>query len=162
VKTRWRKPAQGKQIWGPNETKSHYPGQVFRMLCTRFYAQGCTFNAQGSRLIILIVHVRRVRISIPGAMEAFEKKEGRWNSLYPKTDGVLSFHPHLNANVLFASFFSNLTPCMTKLRVLVLCPRLFWKDYTKYKIPVKTKSTQIISNNNTLQWPDFLLLNFQN
>jgi hypothetical protein len=27
-----------------------------------FYAQGCTFNAQGSRVIILIVHVGALRI----------------------------------------------------------------------------------------------------
>ncbi len=31
------------------------------------------------------------------------------------------FHPPLNANVLFCRFFQNITLCMTKLRVLVLC-----------------------------------------
>jgi hypothetical protein len=31
------------------------------------------------------------------------------------------FHPLLNANVLFCRFFFNLTLCMTKLKVLVLC-----------------------------------------
>jgi hypothetical protein len=30
------------------------------------------------------------------------------------------FQPHLNVNVLFCRFFSNLTLCMTKLRVQVL------------------------------------------
>jgi hypothetical protein len=39
-----------------------------------------------------------------------------------KIDGFLSFIPPLNANVLFLQvFFKNLTLCMTKLRVLVLC-----------------------------------------
>jgi hypothetical protein len=38
-----------------------------------------------------------------------------------KVDGFLSFIPPLNANVLFCRFFWNLTLCMTKLRVLVLC-----------------------------------------
>ncbi len=41
-------------------------------------------------------------------------------SLLPKLM-VFWFHPLLNANVLFCSSFLNLTLCMTKLRVLVLC-----------------------------------------
>jgi hypothetical protein len=34
---------------------------------------------------------------------------------------VSRFTPPLSANVLFAGFFLNLSLCMTKLRVLVLC-----------------------------------------
>jgi len=33
------------------------------------------------------------------------------------------------------------------------------KGLHKVQIPVKTKSIQIISNNDTLQWTEFLLLN---
>jgi hypothetical protein len=43
-----------------------------------------------------------------------------------KIDGFLSFTPPLNADVLFCSFFLNLTLCMTKLRG----PVLSFPDFT--------------------------------
>ncbi len=75
------------------------------------------FNAQGSRGIIVAVQVVAMKIYV-GAVEALMKKERQG-----ETQGILMvfwFHPLLNANVLFCSFFFNLTLCMTKLRVLVL------------------------------------------
>jgi len=49
---------------------------------------------------------------------AQEKEKTGWNSVYYQ---IWWFHPPLNANVLFYTFFLNLTLCMAKLRVLVLC-----------------------------------------
>jgi hypothetical protein len=39
------------------------------------------FNAQGSRVIIVVVHVRVVKIYV-AVMEALKKKEKEWNSIY--------------------------------------------------------------------------------
>jgi hypothetical protein len=56
------------------------------------------------------------------AVKAIRKKERQDETQFTtKIDRVLSFNPLLNANVFLDSFFLNLTPCMTKLRVLVLC-----------------------------------------
>jgi hypothetical protein len=54
---------------------------------------------------------------------AQEKGKTGWNSVYHQNWWFFSeFHLLLNANVLFwMSFFLNVTLCMTKLRVLVLC-----------------------------------------
>jgi len=63
------------------------------------------------------------------AVEAPRKKERQM-----KIDGFLSFTP-LNAKFFFGRFFLNLTLCMTKLRVLVLCFPYFTdksNKYTKY------------------------------
>ncbi len=78
------------------------------------------FNAQGSRLITVVVQVRAVKIYV-SAVEVLRKKEGQDETqLTIKIDGFLSITPPLNANVLFGRFFLNLTLRMTKLRVLVL------------------------------------------
>jgi hypothetical protein len=57
------------------------------------------------------------------AAEALRKKERQDETQFTtKIDGILRFTPRcLNANVLFCRFVLNLTLCMTKLRVLVLC-----------------------------------------
>jgi hypothetical protein len=52
---------------------------------------------------------------------AQEKGKTGWNSIYHQNWWFSEFHPHLDANVLFCRFFLNLTLCMAKLRVLVLC-----------------------------------------
>jgi hypothetical protein len=51
------------------------------------------------------------------------RKERQDETQFPtKIDGFLSFIPcWMNANVLFCRVLKNLTLCMTKLRVLVLC-----------------------------------------
>jgi len=58
-----------------------------------------------------------------GAAE--EKGKTGWNSVYHQSWWFSEFHPPLNANVLLCRFFFNLTLCMTKLRVLVLCVSYF-------------------------------------
>jgi len=75
------------------------------MLCTRFYAQGCTFNAQGSRLIIVIVHVRAVRISMQEQWRRSRKRKEDETQFPEKLMVFWVSTPNLNANVLFASFF---------------------------------------------------------
>ncbi len=71
-------------------------------------------------VIYKIVQLGAVTIYVV-AVEALRKKERQDETQFiAKIDGFLSFHPPLNANVLFCRFFLNLTLCMTKLRVLVL------------------------------------------
>jgi hypothetical protein len=79
------------------------------------------FNEQGSRVIIVVVQLGAGKIYV-AAVEALKKKERQVETQSTtKIDGFLSFIPPLNAHVLFCSFFKNLTLCMTKLRVMVLC-----------------------------------------
>jgi hypothetical protein len=67
------------------------------------------FNAQGSRLIIVVVQLGAVKIHVAAA-EALRKKERQDETQFTtKIDGFLSF---LNANVLFCRFLLNLTLCM--------------------------------------------------
>jgi hypothetical protein len=64
-----------------------------------------TFNAQGLRLIIVVIQVRAVKIYV-AAVEALRKKEKQDETQFTtKIDGFLSFNPPLNANVLFCRFF---------------------------------------------------------
>ncbi len=57
---------------------------------------------------------------------AQEKGKTGWNSVYHQNWWFFKFQPPSNANVLFfGGFFVNLTLCMTKLRVLVLCLSYF-------------------------------------
>jgi hypothetical protein len=59
------------------------------------------FNAQGSSLILLVVHERAVKIYV-AAVEALRRKERLDESQFTtKIDGFLSFTNPLNANVLF-------------------------------------------------------------
>jgi hypothetical protein len=79
------------------------------------------FNAQGSRLIIVVVQLGAVKIYV-AAMEALRKKERQDETQFTtKIDGFLSFIPIWTLLYFFCRFFLNLTLCMTKLRVLVLC-----------------------------------------
>jgi hypothetical protein len=87
------------------------------------------YNAQASRLTIVVVHVRAVEIYI-GAVEALRTNETQDETQFTtKIDGFVSFIPTLNVNGLFCKLqvqvFFSLTLCMTKLRVLVLCLSYF-------------------------------------
>ncbi len=68
-----------------------------------------TFNAQGLRLIIVIVHVNAMKIYV-ATMEAFRNKEREDETQFTTTvDGFLSFTPLPpplcgNANVFFCKF----------------------------------------------------------
>jgi len=86
-------------------------------------------NAQGSRLIIIIVQLRAVKIYVVGVEALREKERQDETQFTTKIDGFLSFTPPFNANVLFCWFFLNLTLCMTKLRVLVLCFSYFTHNF---------------------------------
>jgi hypothetical protein len=79
------------------------------------------FNPQGLRVIIVV-------LQLGAAVEALRKKERQDETqftVYHQRWWFSEFHPPLNANVLFwpffAGFLKNLTLCMTKLRILVLC-----------------------------------------
>jgi len=79
------------------------------------------FNAQGSRLIIVVVQLGAVKIYV-AAMDALRKKERQDETQFTtKIDGFLSFIPIWTLLYFFCRFFLNLTLCMTKLRVQVLC-----------------------------------------
>ncbi len=79
------------------------------------------YNAQGWGLIIVVVQVRGVKIYV-AAVEALRKKEREDETQFTtKIDGSLSFNPPW----MLMYFFLNLTLCMTKLRVLVLCLSYF-------------------------------------
>jgi hypothetical protein len=63
------------------------------------------FNAQGSRLIIVVVQLGAVKIYV-AAVEALRKKErGDETQFTTQIDGFLSLIHPLNAHVLFCSFF---------------------------------------------------------
>jgi hypothetical protein len=89
------------------------------------------FNAQGSRLIIVVVQLAAMKLYVAAAV-ALRKKERKDNTQFTtKFDGFLSFHPPSNAIVHFCTSFLNLTLCMTKLRVLVLCFSYFADNSTR-------------------------------
>jgi hypothetical protein len=65
-------------------------------------------------------------------VEALRKKERQDETQFPtKIDGFLSFHSPIMLMYFFTGFFKNLIPCMTKLRVLVLCFHYFTDNSTK-------------------------------
>ncbi len=82
-----------------------------------------TFNAQGLRLVIVVIYTVRSNENICSGSSGGAQEKGKtgWHSVYYQNWWFSQFHPSLNANVLFCRFFLNLTLCMTKLRVLVLC-----------------------------------------
>ncbi len=94
------------------------------------------FNAQGSRLIIVVVRLVAVKYYV-AAMEARRKKERQDETQFTtKIHCFLSFIPRWMLMYFFAGFFKNLTLCMTKLRVLVLCFSCFTDNsimYWQYK-----------------------------
>jgi hypothetical protein len=67
VRTGWRELAQGKilKIWRLGEIKPTNPSHVFGVLCTRF-------NAQGLRVIIIVVQVGAMKIYVT-TVEALKK-----------------------------------------------------------------------------------------
>jgi len=88
------------------------------------------FDAQDSRLIIIIVQVGAVKnicSSSGGAQEKERKVE-----VYYQNWWFSEFQPPLNANELFCTFFFNLTLCMTKLRVMVLCLSSFTDNFIMF------------------------------
>jgi len=94
------------------------------------------FNAQGSRLIIVVVQLGAVKIYV-AALEALRKKgKTGWNSVYDQNWWFSEFHRPLNANVLFCRFSLNLILCMTKLRVLVLCFSYFTDNSLSQELPL--------------------------
>ncbi len=63
------------------------------MLSRRFNAQGCTVNARGSRVIIVVVQVGAVKISV-GAVEVLRNKERRDETQFTtKIDDFFEFYP---------------------------------------------------------------------
>jgi hypothetical protein len=96
------------------------------------------FNAQRSRLIVVVVQLVAVRIYV-AAVEALRKNERQDETQFAtKIDGFFEFHPPLNANVLFCRFFFNCTLCMTKLRVLGLCFSYFTDNSSVSTFCIKT------------------------
>ncbi len=101
--------------------KSHFSFPLFWI----FQLAGPTCHlTRFKRLSILspqiYVQVGVVKIYV-AAVEALRKKERQDEIQFTtKIDG---FHPRFNVHVLFCRFFFNLTLCMTKLRVQVLCCR---------------------------------------
>ncbi len=68
------------------------------------------FNAQGSRLIIVVVQVGAVKIYV-AAVEALRKKERQDETQFTtKIDAFFEFHPRLNAHVLFFCRFFWIPP----------------------------------------------------
>jgi hypothetical protein len=103
-----------------SEIKPLYLGQILKVLCTRF-------NAQGSKIIIIVVHVGAIKIICSNSEGIQEKKKDKMKLNLPPKLWFLEFHPvspSLNVNVLFFKLKKKFTPCMIKLRVLVLCVSL--------------------------------------
>jgi hypothetical protein len=99
--------------------KSQYDMLQFSMKCWN-----SAFNAQGSRLIIVLVQVGAMKneniCSNNGKTGKLRKKERQDETQF--TTWFSEFHPLLNANVLFYRFFfKKFTLCKTKFRVLVFC-----------------------------------------
>jgi len=78
-------------------------------------------NAQGWRLIIVVVQVGAVKNMWQQWRRTRKMKDRDETQFTTEIDDFLSFTPPLNGDVLFSCFFKNLTLCMTKLRVPVLC-----------------------------------------
>ncbi len=103
------------------------------------------FNAQGSRLIIIVLHIRPVKIYV-AAVEELRKKERqdetqfttRWNSVYHQNWWFSEFHPPLDCQCIFLQVFFNLTLCMTKLRVLVMCLSYFTHNSVAFWTNIQT------------------------
>jgi hypothetical protein len=78
------------------------------------------FNAQGPRLIIVVVQLEALKIDA-AAVEALRKKERQDETHFTtKINGFLSFIPPWMLMSSFVGFFW-ISPCVTKLRVLMLC-----------------------------------------
>ncbi len=70
------------------------------------------FNAQGSKLIIVVVHLGAVKISVAAA-EALRRKERHDKTQFPtKFDGFMSFTPPPWMLMYFFADFFLISPCM--------------------------------------------------
>ncbi len=82
---------------------------------SRYEMLKSTFNAQGSKVIMVVLHVWIMRIYVT-TIEVHRKEKGgedKVNFVYHKNWWFFEFHPLLNVNVLFVDFFwiwSNLWP----------------------------------------------------
>jgi hypothetical protein len=67
------------------------------------------FDAQGSRLIIVVVHVRAVKKYICSSSTGGAQENGKtgWNSVYHQNWWFSEYHPMSNANVPFCKFLKN-------------------------------------------------------
>jgi nicotinamide riboside transporter PnuC len=80
-------------------------------------------NAQGSRVIIVVVQVGAVKIYVT-TVKALRKKETTgWNSVYYQNWWFSQFQPTLEwlCTFFFAGFFYKSHPMYGQLRVLLLC-----------------------------------------
>ncbi len=95
------------------------------MLQLSMKCSNSAFNARASRLAIVIVQLGAVKIYVASSKQwrrSGKRKDRMKFSLPPKSMVFWVSSPPLSANVLFLQvLFLNLTLCMTKLRVLVLC-----------------------------------------
>jgi len=68
------------------------------------------FNAQGSRLIIVVVQLGALKIYVAAVETLRKRKDNDETQFTTKIDAFLSFIPTLNANVLFCRFFFKCHP----------------------------------------------------
>jgi hypothetical protein len=101
------------------KVKTIYIKSQYEMLRLSIKCRNSSFNAQGSRLIIVVV-LLAVKIYVAAVSRSGKRKDKTKFSLPPKIDGFLSFIPCWMLKYFFAGFFFNLTLCMIKLGVLVL------------------------------------------
>jgi len=87
-----------------------------------------TYNAQGLRGIIVLIHVEIVKIYVK-IVEVLRKTKTRWNSGNHQKWWFFEFHPCWMF-FFFFQFFFNFTLCMTKLEVLTLS----FSDFTYISI----------------------------
>jgi hypothetical protein len=70
------------------------------------------FDAQGSRLIIVVVQLGALKIYV-AAVEALKRKERQDETQFTtKVDGFFEFHPSLNVNVRFFAGCFKISPCV--------------------------------------------------
>jgi len=87
-----------------------------------------TSNAQGLKIIIVVVQVGVVKIYV-ATMDGVSQAKGktRWNSVYHQNWWFSKFHPHWMVMYSFAGFNKNFIPCITKL--LMLCFPYFMVNF---------------------------------
>ncbi len=123
----------------------HCSSLVVQMLQLTMKCWNLAFNARGSRLFIVVVKLGSVKIYV-AAVEALRRKKKQDESQFTtKIDSFLSFIPRWMLMYFFLQVFKkNLTLCMTKLRVLVLCFSYFTDNSNTYpSFPSWTLQSQI-------------------
>jgi hypothetical protein len=76
------------------------------------------FNAQGLRLILVVVQFRSSENICSSSGGAQQKGKTGWNSVYHQNWWFFEFHPPLNAHVLFCKFFFLISPCAIGIKTL--------------------------------------------